>query len=124
MERGTFAPRTSFKNEYSVFIGNLAWSVDENLVREMVADVVGANLLQNVRIAIDRETGRSKGFGHLDFGDQDTANRAVELLNNLEVEGRLIRADHAQNKAGGSGSAAGSFGDRAPRYGGNGQLHF
>ena len=121
-ERTPFAPRTpsaggerSFKNsqQHSVFIGNLAWSVDEALIKEMVDDVLGPDLYVNIRLAIDRETGRSRGFGHIDFKDAESAARAVAELNDLEVEGRQIRADHAQAKAGGaSGGGGGSFGGR------------
>jgi RNA recognition motif-containing protein len=94
------SPRNSYQRraQYSVYIGNLAWSVDENLVREMVSDVVGADSFTAVRIAIDKETGRSKGFGHVDFTSAATAQRAIDALNNLELEGRTIRADMSGNK--------------------------
>jgi len=95
------APRTGFTNtrQHSVFIGNLAWSVDENMIKDMVNEMVGPDLFLNVRLATDRETGRSRGFGHIDFKSQQDAERAVQILNDLEVEGRNIRADYAQPKS-------------------------
>lgn len=116
-ERTPFAPRSSFGGneaggarnlqQHSVFIGNLAWSVDEALIKEMVDDVLGPNLYVNIRLALDRETGRSRGFGHIDFKDAESAARAVAELNDLEVEGRQIRADHAQSKTGSVSGGAG-----------------
>ena len=101
--------------QHSVFVGNLAWTVDDTLIREMVTDVVGAGTFTNIRISMDPSTGRSRGFGHIDFVDAETANRAVEMLHNLEVEGRQLRADHAQSKTSGDRP---SFGGDRPSYGG------
>ena len=71
-------------------------------------DILGPNLYSAVRLATDKDSGRTRGFGHVDFKDQDSANRAVEELNGLEVMGRQLRADHAapriDNKERGSGS--------------------
>ena len=99
-----------------MFVGNLAWTVDDTLIREMVTDVVGAGTFTNIRISMDPSTGRSRGFGHIDFVDAETANRAVEMLHNLEVEGRQLRADHAQSKTSGDRP---SFGGDRPNYGGD-----
>ena len=78
---------------------------------DMVNDVLGPGLYNNVRLAIDRETGRQRGFGHIDFKDAETAERAVKELDGLEVMGRQLRADHAQKKdAGGYGGGGGGRG--------------
>ena len=112
--RGEFTPRT-YDNKHSVFIGNLAWTVDEALMKEIVTDMVGPDIISNIRISIDRDTGRSKGFGHIDFVSAEAANKAVEVLNGMEAEGRVVRADHAANKPPSSG---GSFGGRGGGGGG------
>ena len=115
----TFTPRSN-DNKHSVFIGNLAWTVDENLVKEIVTDMVGPDCIANIRISIDRDTGRSKGFGHIDFVSAEWANKAVEILNGMEAEGRVIRADHAQNKPPSGGSSFGGRGGGGGDFGGRG----
>jgi nucleolin len=103
-------------SEHSIFLGNLAWDVTPELVEDMVNDVLGPGLFTQVRLAFDRETGRQRGFGHVDFKDADSAERAVKELDGLEVNGRQLRADHAQRKeGGGGGSFGGGGGGRPPR---------
>jgi len=88
---------------YSVFIGNLAWDMTPDLVEEMLNDVLGPGLHKKVRLAVDRETGRSRGFGHIDFKDEESCQRAISELNGMEVLGRPLRVDHAQKKEDGAG---------------------
>lgn len=97
-EGGAGAMKSYNSPKYSVFLGNLPWETTQQLVEEMVNDILGPGLFTTVRLATDRETGRTRGFGHIDFKDQDSADRAVMELNGLEVMGRQLRADHAQPK--------------------------
>jgi RNA recognition motif-containing protein len=57
------------------------------------------------------ETGRQRGFGHIDFNNAETAARAVKELDGLEVMGRQLRADHAEQKKK-SGGGGGSYGGK------------
>jgi len=101
---------TSLYNSfYFVKIGNLPWEVTNELVEEMVNDILGPNLYSAVRLATDKETGRTRGFGHVDFKDQDSANRAVDELNGLEVMGRQLRADHAAPRVEGRERGGGTY---------------
>jgi RNA recognition motif-containing protein len=90
-----------------VFIGNLAWDMTQEMAEEMLNDVLGPQSYSRVRLATDRcsiyslyvyiiqfinvcgapyrETGRPRGFGHIDFKDAATAERAITELNGLEV---------------------------------------
>lgn len=79
----------------SVFIANLAWDVTPELVEDMVTDVVGPNTFVRVRMAVDRETGKPRGFAHIDLVSSAAAERAVRELNGMDVLGRQIRADFA-----------------------------
>lgn len=82
--------------KHSIYLGNLAWDVTEDLVKEMIDDVLGVGLYDTVRLATDRETGRHRGFGYVDFKTEDSANKAVAELGGLEVLGRQLRADLAR----------------------------
>lgn len=106
---GAAGGRKFASRDHSVFLGNLAWDVTEDLLKEMLDDVVGKGTYSTVRLAVDRESGRPKGYAHVDFNDAQSAGRAVAELNNLEVLNRQIRADLAQRKES-SSPAGGSFG--------------
>ena len=99
--------RSMQQQQHSVFLGILAWEVNEQTVREMIDDVVGAGLYTGVRMAIDRDTGRPKGYAHVDFKDAASANRAVQELNGLQVLGRPLRVDNALRKPSSFSPAAG-----------------
>lgn len=94
--------------KHSIYLGNLAWDVTDDLVKEMIDDVLGEGLYDTVRLATDRETGRHRGFGYVDFKTEDSANKAVAELGGLEVLGRQLRADLARPR------------DARPREGGGG----
>lgn len=89
----------AFPPKNSVFIGNLAWDMTQEMAEEMLSDVLGPDSYSRVRLATDRETGRPRGFGHIDFKDAATAERAITELNGLEVLGRPLRVDFAGKKA-------------------------
>lgn len=93
-----------------MFVGNLPWSMNEGMMTEMLDELVGRGTFSRIRIAKDAVSGRMKGYAHVDFADQGAAARAVEALNDLEVEGRQLRADHAQRK---TAPADGRFGSGA-----------
>jgi nucleolin len=106
--------RPAREQKPSVYIGNLSWDVNEDLVKEMVDDVLGEGLYTSVRLALDRETGRHRGFGYVDFPDDETADRAVAELAGLEVMGRQLRADRSRPRGfsgnGGGGGRGGGGG--------------
>lgn len=89
-------------NNAKLYVGNLAYSVrDETLQSEFAqfGTVVSA------QVNVDRDTGRSKGFGFVEMGSADEANAAVEGLNGRPLEGRDLTVNIARPKT-----------DSAPRY--------
>ena len=103
-------------SENSVFLGNLPWDANENLIREMVDDVVGQDTLLAVRVAVDRDTGRPKGYAHVDFKSAELAEKAVSDLSGMFVLGRELRADRAAGKgSAGAGAGAGAGGRSSNR---------
>lgn len=58
---------------------------------------------------VDRESGRSRGFGFVTFGTEDEANAAVEAMNDQELDGRRIRVNIANARPSGGGGGGGLF---------------
>lgn len=106
----------------SVFIGNLSFDVDEEMVREFFGD---CGEIVSCRLAVDRETGRPRGFCHLDFATTEAVDAAIKLKGE-ELAGRDIRVDYANDREGYSGRRGGdrdsgrSFGGRGGGRGGYG----
>ena len=57
----------------------------------------------------DRDTGRSRGFGFVTFGDMGDATNAIENLNSQELDGRVIKVNLANSRGGGGGGGGGLF---------------
>lgn len=99
----------------TLFVGNLSFGVTEDTVWSFFNDYG----VKNIRLPTDRDTGRPKGFGYVEFEDVDSAKKAFEACNGQEIEGRSIRLDYSQPRDA-SGGGRGGFGDRGGRGGGRG----
>ena len=116
-----------------VFIGNIPYgesrTLDSNtppqeliqstgVSEEQIEDIFGRQgHVNNFRLVHDKETGKPKGFGFLEFQDPDNAAAAVRNLDNFEIMGRKLRVDWSNDSGGGGGGASGVT---APTHGGNG----
>lgn len=79
----------------NLYVGNLSYDMDENqLTRtfEEFGSVVSARLIT------DRETGRARGFGFVEMGDQSSGMNAIDSLNDKEVGGRRLVVNEAREK--------------------------
>lgn len=52
--------------------------------------------VESVKIIVDRDSNRSKGFGFVEMSNSDDAKKAIEELNNKEVAGRTLRVNEAR----------------------------
>jgi len=77
-----------------LFVGGLPWAMDNQRLKEVFAEFGG---LEDARVILDRETGRSRGFGFVTFADDAGAEKAL-ALDGREIDGRPIRVDRAQEK--------------------------
>jgi cold-inducible RNA-binding protein len=98
-----------------LFIGNLSYNVTEQELRETFT---GEGIeLRSVRVALDRETGRPRGFAFVETATDDGAKASIEKLSGRLLQGRAIIVEEAQAKP--AGPRPGGFGG-APRPGGFG----
>lgn len=80
------------EGQHRVYIGNLSWEVNEEILSEVLREY---GSLVNAKVVYDRATGRSRGFGFINFSKQSEAEAAVASLNRKELEGRSMRVDLA-----------------------------
>lgn len=89
-----------------LFVGGLSWSTNDAGLRsafERYGDV------QEAKVIMDRETGRSRGFGFVTFTEADDATKAIDALNGATIDGRAIKVNEANEKP------EGDRGSRGPR---------
>ncbi|SFU29591.1 RNA recognition motif. (a.k.a. RRM, RBD, or RNP domain) [Pustulibacterium marinum] len=79
----------------NIFVGSLPYSIVEADLEEAFADYGDVT---SVKIIMDRESGRSKGFGFVEMPNDDEAKKAIEELNGAEVEGRTIVVNESKPK--------------------------
>ncbi|XP_020874692.1 glycine-rich RNA-binding protein 2, mitochondrial isoform X2 [Arabidopsis lyrata subsp. lyrata] len=101
-----------------LFVGGLSWGTDDQSLRDAFAhfgEVVDA------KVIVDRETGRSRGFGFVNFNDEGAASAAISEMDGKDLNGRNIRVNVANERPsaprayGGGGGYSGGGG-----YGGGG----
>ncbi|MFW5853297.1 MAG: RNA recognition motif domain-containing protein [Patescibacteria group bacterium] len=76
-----------------LFVGGLPYSTSEGELEEAFAK---AGTVASAIIIKDRETGRSKGFGFVEFENSDEANKAIEMWNDKDFGGRTLVVNEAR----------------------------
>ncbi|KAH9822049.1 cleavage stimulation factor subunit 2 tau variant-like [Teratosphaeria destructans] len=94
-----------------VFIGNIPYTVSEEEICHLFSS---CGTVVNFRLVYDKETGKPKGFGFLEFTDTDSAASAVRNLNDHQLHGRTLRVDYSNDNGGGKGNQQGDGASRAP----------
>ena len=89
-----------------LFVGNLPYSVTSERLQEAFAQF---GTVTSSKVIVDRETGRSRGFGFVTFADDAGCRKAIETMNGQTLDGRQIRVNEAENKPR-SGGGGGGFG--------------
>ncbi len=83
----------------NIFVGSLPFKIEESELQEIFEEY---GEVTSVKIITDRATGRSKGFGFVEMTNEEEAKKAIEELNNAEIEGRTIVVNKAEEKKEGS----------------------
>jgi RNA recognition motif-containing protein len=76
----------------TLYVGNLPWSTTEQELADWVAPHA---MVKGVRIIVERESGRSRGYGFVEVNTED-AEKAAEALNGTQLGGRAITVNVAQ----------------------------
>jgi cold-inducible RNA-binding protein len=102
-----------------LFVGGLSWGTNDDTLREAFSRF---GSISEARVIMDRETGRSRGFGFITFDDDHDAVNAMNEMNGKEIDGRSIKVNEAQEKPAGGGGGGGGYrgGGGGGRSGGGG----
>ncbi|MDQ1283915.1 MAG: hypothetical protein QG620_263 [Patescibacteria group bacterium] len=106
-----------------LYVGNLSYNVTEDALNEYFSQ---AGAVQSAVIINDKMSGRSKGFGFVEMANDDDAQKAIEMFNGKEYEGRSLTVNEARPMedrpkrtggfGGGRGNDRGGFGGRRDRF--------
>jgi RNA recognition motif-containing protein len=94
-------------NQNRLFVGNLPYQTVENDLQDYFSQ---AGAVTSVNLMVDRATGRSRGFAFVEFATAEEANKAVELFQGKEFQGRTLTVNIARPRE-----------ERAPRWSGERQ---
>lgn len=94
-----------------LYVGNLNYGTSDSDL-ERLFSAHGSVL--SAQVIVDRDTGRSKGFGFVEMGSDQEAQAAIAAMNGKEIEGRTLTVNEARPKesggGGGGGRGKGGFG--------------
>lgn len=76
-----------------LYVGNLAWSVTESQLREAFSRW---GEIKDVKVVMDRETGRSRGFGFVEYSRSQDGFTAMEKMGGFELAGRPLKVNEAK----------------------------
>ena len=103
-----------------LYVGNLAYGVTASDLETMF----GAHgTVQSAQVIMDRETGRSKGFGFVEMSSDQEAQAAIAGLNGQQKDGRALTVNEARPREDRSGSRGGGGGRGRGGYGGGGRRY-
>lgn len=102
----------------NIFVSNINYATQEQSLHDLFSEFGDVS---SAKIITDRETGRSRGFGFVEMGDEDGQN-AIEALNGKELDGKALNISEAKpredkprrsfdnNRSGGGGYGGGNRG--------------
>jgi RNA recognition motif-containing protein len=99
----------------NIYVANLNYSVSNEQLQQLFE---GFGEVSSAKVILDRETGRSRGFGFVEMTNDAEANQAIEKLHQSEHVGKVLNVTEARPKtegAGGSRGFGGRSNDRGPR---------
>ncbi len=80
----------------NIYVGNLPWSFKDENLGQMFGE---HGEVQSAKVIMDRDSGRSRGFGFVEMSTAEEASAAIEAISGSEVDGRTLKVDAAQERA-------------------------
>ncbi len=101
-----------------LYVGNLSFHTSEDALRDAFGEF---GSVMDAKVIMDRETGRSRGFGFVTMDSGDAATKAIEGMDGTVLDGRPLRVNVAEERGGGGrgrgrGGPRGGGGGGRPRY--------
>ena len=101
-----------------LYVGNLSYDVTDSALEQLCAQY---GTVESAQVIMDRDTGRSKGFGFVEMKTDQEAQAAIAALNGKDADGRALTVNEARPKTeGGRGGSGGRGGYGGGRSGGGG----
>ena len=100
-----------------LYVGGLTYGVTDSALEQMFAPY---GTVESAQVIMDRDTGRSKGFGFVEMKTDQEAQAAIAAMNGKEVDGRSLTVNEAKPREDRGGGRGGSGGGRGG-YGGGGR---
>lgn len=103
----------------NIYISNLNYSVSDDQLQDLFATY---GEISSAKVIMDRETGRSRGFGFVEIADEAMGQKAIDELNGAEYDGKVISVNVAKPRTErpSGGGSRGGFGGGERRGGGGG----
>ncbi len=101
----------------NIFVTKLNYDTSEETLEQLFADYGDVD---SVKIIMDRDTGRSKGYGFVEMSDDAAGQEAIDNLNESDVDGRTIIVKKANPRESGGGGGRGGYGGGGGNRGGYG----
>jgi len=76
-----------------LFVGSLPYSTTQDTLKEKFSE---AGTVESAMVIMDKMTGRSRGFGFVEMSSDEEADKAIEMFNNKEFDGRRIIVNEAR----------------------------
>lgn len=102
-----------------LFVGNLNFKTNDDDLRELFSQ---AGTCESATVMMDRATGRSRGFGFVEMGTEEEAQKAVQQFNGYEFQGRNLNVNEARERTPGGprgGGYGGGYSGGRGGYGGD-----
>jgi RNA recognition motif-containing protein len=77
----------------NIYVGNLPFSATGDDLERVFAEY---GQVDSAAVIMDRDTGRSRGFGFVEMGNNDEARKAIQELDGYDLDGRRLRVNEAQ----------------------------
>lgn len=100
-----------------LYVGNLTYGVTDSTLEQMFA---AHGTVESAQVIMDRDTGRSKGFGFVEMKTDQEAQAAIAAMNGKDHEGRALTVNEAKPREDRGGGRGGSGGGGRGGYGGGG----